>query len=155
MKILTGHISPETAYVVDDYPYGFRLRCKIRYWLEYQPRKGVRMFSQTSNPKCPTLTWNKPKASTYSRFGGAMYLDEQDHVQWSGMHEYMSASECQSWLETYHDGIPPDCLSISEAWLKAKTTYEQKKSEGNSMAHSAAFAAIILTQDTEHSQTPS
>jgi hypothetical protein len=38
MQILKGHISQETAYLVDDYPYGFRLRCKIRYWLEYQPK---------------------------------------------------------------------------------------------------------------------
>ena len=36
MQILPGiHISPETAYVIDDYPYGFRLRCRIRYWLEF------------------------------------------------------------------------------------------------------------------------
>ena len=30
MTVLTGHTSPETAYVVSDYPYGFRLRCQIR-----------------------------------------------------------------------------------------------------------------------------
>jgi hypothetical protein len=29
--ILPDHTTPETAYVVDDYPYGFTLRCKIRY----------------------------------------------------------------------------------------------------------------------------
>ncbi len=34
IKILNGHISPETAYVVEDYPYGYTLRCTIRYWLE-------------------------------------------------------------------------------------------------------------------------
>lgn len=38
MKVLSGHTSPETAYVVDDYPYGFRLRCKIRYWIETKKR---------------------------------------------------------------------------------------------------------------------
>jgi hypothetical protein len=35
-QILTDHTSPETAYLVEDYPYGFRLRCQIRYWLEYR-----------------------------------------------------------------------------------------------------------------------
>jgi len=30
MEILKGHISPETAYLVDDYPYGFRLRDTYR-----------------------------------------------------------------------------------------------------------------------------
>lgn len=32
--ILHGHTSHETAYVVDDYPYGRTVRCKIRYWIE-------------------------------------------------------------------------------------------------------------------------
>jgi hypothetical protein len=27
MTILTGHTSPEIAYLINDYPYGFRLRC--------------------------------------------------------------------------------------------------------------------------------
>ena len=85
MQILTGHISEQTAYVVEDYPYGFRLRCKIRYWLDFNPKHGVRMVSQTSNPKREGLVWNKPKASTYCRFGGCMFLDEENHVQWSGL----------------------------------------------------------------------
>jgi hypothetical protein len=38
--ILSGHISPETAYSVENYPYGFRLKCTIRYWLEYKPGQG-------------------------------------------------------------------------------------------------------------------
>ena len=90
-KLLPGHVSPETAYVVDDYPYGFRLRCKIRYWLETHKRLGVRMVSQTSNPKVAGLVWNKPKASTYCKFAGAMYLDFENHVQWSGLHDTQMA----------------------------------------------------------------
>lgn len=81
MQILEGHVSPETAYVVDDYPYGFRLRCKIRYWLEHKPGHGVRLVSQTTNPKRPGEIWNKPKASTYCTFSGCMYLDDNGHVQ--------------------------------------------------------------------------
>src|SRR6516165_4444148 len=64
MQILSGHISPETAYVVEDYPYGLRLRCRIRYWLEHTPKRGFRFWSQTTNPKRGNI-WNKPKASTY------------------------------------------------------------------------------------------
>jgi len=37
--------------LVEDYPYGFRLRCKIRFWLEYAPKRGFRFVSQTTNPK--------------------------------------------------------------------------------------------------------
>ena len=96
-QILSGHVSPETAYVVADYPYGFRLRCQIRYWLEYKPKQGVRLVSQTTNPKRGDV-WNKPKASTYCRFGGCMFLDENDHVQWSGLTEYGDAAEIEKWI---------------------------------------------------------
>ena len=29
----------ETAYVIDDYPYGFTLRCKKKMWIEYRKNK--------------------------------------------------------------------------------------------------------------------
>lgn len=80
MKVLSGHTSPDTAYVVEDYPYGFRLRCQMRYWLETKRGHGQRLVSQTSNPKRPGLVWNKPKASTYT-IVLAMYLDAAGHVQ--------------------------------------------------------------------------
>jgi hypothetical protein len=66
MQALTGHTSPETAYVVEDYPYGFRLRCQMRHWLEYKKGHGFRHVTQTSNPKKPGLVWNKPKTGTYA-----------------------------------------------------------------------------------------
>ena len=65
MKHLIGHVSPETAFLIDDYPYGFRLRCKIRYWLEYKPGFGYRFVSQTTNPKTSVEVWNKPKPGIY------------------------------------------------------------------------------------------
>ena len=40
LQVLQGHTTIDTAFVVNDYPYGFRLRCKIRYWLEYAKGKG-------------------------------------------------------------------------------------------------------------------
>jgi hypothetical protein len=85
--ILKGHTTPETAYVIADYPYGYRLRCTIRYWLEHAPGKGFRFWSQTTNPKKPGTVWNKPKASTYCKFGGCMFMDENNHVQWAGLAE--------------------------------------------------------------------
>jgi hypothetical protein len=57
------HVSAETAHVIEDYPYGFRLRCTKRVWVE-RNKRGQRVVEQTSNPKKPG-TWNKPKASTY------------------------------------------------------------------------------------------
>lgn len=65
VKTLVGHVSPETAFLVEDYPYGFTLRCKIRYWLEYRKGFGYRFVSQTTNPKKSYEYWNKPKAGNY------------------------------------------------------------------------------------------
>ncbi len=86
-KILAGHTSPETAYQVDDYPYGFRLRCKIRYWIEYRKGFGFRFMSQTTNPKRPTEVWNKPKGSGYNVLT-IMVLDEVGHVANIGLRDH-------------------------------------------------------------------
>jgi len=89
LKQLIRHTSPETAYVVDDYPYGFRLRCSIRYWIETKPRFGQRFVSQTTNPKKPGVVWNKPKAGIYSPVL-VMFLDERGHVSSAGLSVYDS-----------------------------------------------------------------
>ena len=128
MIILHGHTSMETSYIVDDYPYGFRLRCKIRYWLESNS-KGVRLVTQTSNPKVSGLVWNKPKASTYCKFAGCMYLDEAGHVQWAGMHEYMETKQCIEWRETYSAGVPADSLNRMHLFTEAKILYDRRKAE--------------------------
>lgn len=80
IEILRGHSSPETAYEVEDYPYGFRLRCKIRYWLEHKRAHGHRLVSQTTNPKKPGVVWNKPKAGVYSPGLVVMYKAQNGHV---------------------------------------------------------------------------
>lgn len=85
VKPIYGHDSPDTAYVVESYPYG-SLRTQAKFWLEANPTKGFRFFMQTLDPK--RHIWNKPKASTYTEWGGAMYLDEKGHVQWEGVGQY-------------------------------------------------------------------
>jgi hypothetical protein len=132
MKILSGHTSPETAFVVDDYPYGFRLRCKIRYWLEYHAKRGFRLISQTSNPKRGDI-WNKPKASTYCRFGGCMFVDDNGHVQWSGLSEYSSGAEAKAWSDQYRDGVPEAGRAILDKWVAAKLAYDAKRNGDHSL----------------------
>jgi hypothetical protein len=88
--IILGATSPETAHVVEDYPFGFTLRCRIRFWTETATRgaaKGRQRFmSQTTNPKKPGEFWNKPKASTYSDMV-VLYTDaEKGHVHHYGLH---------------------------------------------------------------------
>lgn len=133
MQILNGHISPETAYIVDDYPYGFRLRCKIRYWLEYDARRGFRFVSQTTNPKVAGERWNKPKASTYSRFGAAMFLDDSNHVQWEGLSEYCDAAEAVRWRDTYGAGVPEIGRAMLDKWVSAKLAYEARKANAEAV----------------------
>ncbi len=85
-RVLVGHISADTAFVVSDYPYGFELRCQKRYWVETKKGYGQRLVTQTSNPKKPG-TWNKPKPGTYSPLV-VLYVEPQTgHVQataWTG-----------------------------------------------------------------------
>jgi hypothetical protein len=126
MNILSGHTTPETAYLVNDYPYGFTLRCQIRYWIEYKANKGFRFVSQTTNPKRGN-TWNKPKASTYSRFGGAMFLDENNHVQFAGLTEYSTAAEATAFSNTYGAGVPEAGRAILAKWTAAKIAYEARQ----------------------------
>lgn len=78
MEVLDGHRDAESAYIIEDYPYGYRLRCQMRVWLESSPKHGQRIVRQTSNPKRPG-TWNKPKASTYSPIL-LMVRDDEGHV---------------------------------------------------------------------------
>lgn len=139
MQILSGHTSPETAYLVADYPYGFTLRCKIRYWLEYDKRRGFRLVSQTSNPKRDN-TWNKPKASTYCRFGGCMYLDGNGHVQWSGLSEYCSGAEAAAWRDTYGAGLPEVGRDLLERWTAAKLAYDNNRKPGDELSVGLAEA---------------
>lgn len=127
---LSGHVSAETAYVVDDYPYGFRLRCKIRYWLEYAPKKGFRFWSQTTNPKRAGEVWNKPKASTYCRFGGVMFLNDKGHVGWDGIGEYADVKVCANFLEKYGHTMPAAAVEVLRGWIARKLTYEQAVLDG-------------------------
>jgi len=77
MKYLYNHNNEETSYLVEDYPWGFRLRTKIRYWIESKDGFGQRFCSQTINPK--TGIWCKPKKSTYADIA-ILFLDDKNHI---------------------------------------------------------------------------
>jgi len=74
MKIIYGHTSEETAKVIDNYPWGFKLKTQRRYWIETVAKKGDRFVFQTLDPR--TNKWCKPKKSTYS---DVMYMVEKDN----------------------------------------------------------------------------
>jgi len=122
ITVLNGHISPDTAYTIENYPYSFRLKCQKRVWIDVSATFGARVMSQTTNPKRGG-GWNTVKAGTYSRFGGALYLDEQGHVQFTGLHEYMSDAQTVDWAATYLDGVPASIRKLTDQWLKAKAIH--------------------------------
>jgi len=98
------HNSAETAYVVDDYPYGRKTRTQMRYWLETKKGRGTRMMSQTKNPK--TGRWNKPKASTYSG-AAVMKMDEKGHIKHVGVHmAYSTADQKKAFYDEHGHHLP-------------------------------------------------
>jgi hypothetical protein len=117
VRVLNGHTSADTAYLVPDYPYGFRLRCQIRYWLHTadkgQAKGQVRFMSQTTNPKRGDAL-NKPKASTYYSLA-VMYLDENDHVQHAGISFWLYPEQDARWR---HMGI------VSQLTADDRKTYD-------------------------------
>ncbi len=88
LTVIRGHVSPETAYIVSDYPYGRQLRCKIRYWLETKKSHGMRFVSQTTNPKKNNEVFsNKAKGSIYNTFM-VMVVDERGYVFYRSLSLY-------------------------------------------------------------------
>lgn len=59
---LYNHTSFETAYVVQDWPWGYKLRTEKRFWIESN-KSGDRQISQTLDPR--TGKWCAPKKSIY------------------------------------------------------------------------------------------
>lgn len=151
ITILAGHVSPETAYVVADYPYGFRLRCTIRYWLEHDAKRGFRLVSQTSNPKRGNV-WNKPKASTYCKFGGAMYLDDAGHVQWSGLTEYTDGAEATAWVATFGAGVPEAGRDLMTRWVAAKVAYAANRKPGDALVVGLSEARAAFVNPTSSTE---
>lgn len=144
------HTSEETALVVADYPYSFRLRCKIRYWLETDPKKGARFCSQTTNPKVSVEVWNKPKKSTYSELGGAMFTDENGHVHWDGLSEY-ELDKAESFLAEYRAGLTAPAIARIESLIATKRIYEAEKARGEFGWQDAGIVASLVGRKIKES----
>lgn len=80
-KYFYGADSFETAHLTQDYPYGRKLRCQRKEWIE-TTKRGDRFVYCTLNPK--TGRWNKPKKSTYGLVE-VLYLNEDNHIKVEGI----------------------------------------------------------------------
>ena len=128
VTVLSGHTSPETAYIVADYPYGFRLRCSIRYWIETKKGHGQRVVSQTTNPKRPGIVWNKPKAGTYAAVQ-ALYLDTAGHVHPWGLTSYYDDAEIQAYRETFAAALTESNQKFLDAFVTARAMVRARHAE--------------------------
>ncbi len=133
---LHGH-TKENPYLVPDYPYGFRLRCQLRAWLEVSPQHGTRFVTQTSNPKKPGLVWNKPKASTYALIAGGMYLDDVGHIAWYGLGQWSGHAECAAFLEHW-----PELGRELAPWVLAQIVYNERNASEDLAAWKAIATAL-------------
>jgi len=128
VRPLFGHTSPETAYLIADYPYGRKLRCQRRVWIEHSPSHGFRFCAQTTNPK--NGRWNKPGKSTYSEIAMALYLDEQDHVQYSNITPYSGGALALDFAKSF--GRQAEGAGILRVFAVKKARYleQQANAEG-------------------------
>ena len=104
-KYIYGHTNFDNAYEVDNYPWGFRLKTKVRYWIETSDKSngGQRFCKCTLNPK--TNAWCAPKKSTYGILSN-MYLDENDYVQYESISLYHCEEETlNKYIENHKDHL--------------------------------------------------
>ena len=83
--ILRGYTSKDTAYRVENYPWGFRLKTSIFYWIETKAKLGDRLCTYTIDPRSGRAC--KPKYGTYSTFL-YLYINEDGHVKDGGFDSY-------------------------------------------------------------------
>jgi len=122
-------VSPETAVTVQDYPYGFRLRCTMRVWVEFRKGKGFRYCTQTSNPKKPGTVWNKPKAGTYSRVSMAIGQTPNGLLFPSSLTEYSDLDQYAAFVAEHGEALSVHAAASLEYFRSVKAAYEAKRAE--------------------------
>lgn len=105
MTPLYGHTSFETSYHVPDYPYGRKVRCEIRYWIEFKESKGFRFCHKTKNPKTDSWDTNEQKNSGYFTQAMCMYLDEKGHTTYSALTEFSEAKHIKAFVENFPEAV--------------------------------------------------
>lgn len=150
---LTGHTDADSAYLVEDYPYGRRLRCQIRYWIETAIKgsaKGQQRFvSQTTDPRREGTVWNKPHPSTYAQIA-VMYLDGKGHVHWHGIPFWIDGPEDVRTREMgIYDAFTDDQRKLYDGMLRLA-----RKASPNSWADWEANVARLAAYITETGELP-
>jgi hypothetical protein len=136
----------ECAWMVADYPYGFKLRTKIRYWIETKKEFGQREVSQTMNPK--NGKWNEPKKSTYSSVI-VMYEEEPGdenpgYIHFSHLTNYSPIEEIEKFEGRWMlDDFQKSQIKFMKASIHVSKHLEWKISEGGSNQTQKEQADIV------------
>ena len=123
-----------SGFVVADYPYGFKLRTSIRYWVETKVAKdgsiAQRLVSQTVNPK--NGRQNKPKADVYSPLV-VIYLDG-DRVESANWTYYDGKEKLEAFRDVYVLSEVQE--NFVAATLKAYAELEARRANGEKIGYS-------------------
>ena len=75
----------DNALMVENYPWGFRLKTKRKYWIESNKTQGDRLCICTLNPK--TDKWCAVKKSTYVAVN-VLNIADNGYIETDGIHKY-------------------------------------------------------------------
>lgn len=102
IKTIQGATSLETAYCVEDYPYGFKLRCKKYYYVE-TGKKGQRLVTVTTNPKAGDKLnkLNKPVVEKYFRLVVLFIDKETGYVCVDYLSYYANTAAVEAFMNKY------------------------------------------------------
>jgi hypothetical protein len=64
------------------------------------------------------------------RFGGALFLNEDDQVRFAGLSEYSTGAESKAFEDTFGEGVPEEGKDILHRWTASKLAYD--KAHGDS-----------------------
>lgn len=124
-QIIRPSDSFESAAIAEDYPYGFRLRCKMAYWVEYRQGMGYRPMRCSTNPKKVAEVWNKPKAGTYHNpciwvvRDTDLSTDNTDYLSFLFFpsHDNVQMEKAKEFLTEYGDQLTDEELKRIKAYI--------------------------------------
>jgi hypothetical protein len=94
IKQIVGADSLATAYVVGNYPYGFKLKTDKYYYVDSDPKKGQRLVEVTKNPKTGLL--NKPVKATYKDLVVLYLAEDTGYVTFDVLSAYASVEQIEA-----------------------------------------------------------
>jgi len=137
MELLYNAKSFDTAYIIEDWPWGYTLKTECRFWIE-TTKNGDRLCKQTMNPK--TGKWCKPKKSTYEAVE-VLAITDEGKVTSVGIGKYADEDRIANALDQTIDfNLLNDqqkkqiCKLNAWANVMSKVTWEIRRDDGRSAA---------------------